>query len=172
LDSVGDGESSIALYTSEPSVPQRLNVRSLLPAQRSTVKAMCTRVKTLKITRLTAINLYNSSLGQRLERQVVAARPAQRSTVNAMCARIKALKITRLTAINLYNSTLSRRLAPLQCRAHLMSQNRGISDPTRLNSTEVEEVEYTKELSKITTTAFTSLDEEFDYNGIGDRWNS
>jgi hypothetical protein len=53
-----------------------------------------------------------------------------------------------------------------------MSQNRGISDPTRLNSTEVEEVEYTKELSKITTTAFTSLDEEFDYNGIGDRWNS
>jgi hypothetical protein len=76
LDSVGDGESSIALYTSEPSVPQRLNVRSLLPAQRSTVKAMCTRIKTLKITRLTAINLYNSSLGQRLERQVVAASAA------------------------------------------------------------------------------------------------
>jgi hypothetical protein len=60
------GEVAITQYTPEPSKPRRLNVRSLPREQERVVKKMNARIEVLKITGLSAVNLYNYWLTRRL----------------------------------------------------------------------------------------------------------
>jgi hypothetical protein len=53
------GEVHIVQYSPEPSVPRRLNVRSLPRKQEEVVKAMQSSIQALKDAGLTAANMYN-----------------------------------------------------------------------------------------------------------------
>jgi hypothetical protein len=61
-----EGKLAIPQYSPEPGTPRRLCIRSLPQEQASIVKAMHAWIKNRKIVGLTAINLYNSWLTQRL----------------------------------------------------------------------------------------------------------
>ncbi|KAK1551519.1 hypothetical protein QYE76_000012 [Lolium multiflorum] len=56
----------VPLVTPEPSVPRRLNVRSLPKDQEEVVKGMRQAIQALKDSGLTAANMYNCWLGRRL----------------------------------------------------------------------------------------------------------
>jgi hypothetical protein len=60
------GEVCIPQYDPEPSVPRRLNVRSLPHEQEEVVKGMRQAIQALKDNGLTAANMYNCWLGRRL----------------------------------------------------------------------------------------------------------
>jgi hypothetical protein len=60
------GEVCIPQYDPEPSVPRRLNVRSLPREQEEVVKGMRQAIQALKDNGLTAANMYNCWLGRRL----------------------------------------------------------------------------------------------------------
>jgi hypothetical protein len=53
------GEVAIAQYSPEPSVPRRLNVRSLPRKEEEVVKAMRSSIQALKDAGLMAANMYN-----------------------------------------------------------------------------------------------------------------
>nr|XP_051229032.1 uncharacterized protein LOC127346812 [Lolium perenne] len=60
------GEVCIPQYSPEPSVPRRLNVRSLPREQEKVVKDMRQAIQALKDDGLTAVDMYNCWLGRRL----------------------------------------------------------------------------------------------------------
>jgi hypothetical protein len=60
------GEVCIPQYSPEPSVPRRLNVRSLPREQEKVVKDMRQAIQALKDSGLTAVDMYNCWLGRRL----------------------------------------------------------------------------------------------------------
>ncbi|KAK1650279.1 hypothetical protein QYE76_068084 [Lolium multiflorum] len=60
------GEVCIPQFDPEPSVPRRLNVRSLPREQEEVVKGMRQAIQALKDNGLTAANMYNCWLGRRL----------------------------------------------------------------------------------------------------------
>ncbi|KAK1608316.1 hypothetical protein QYE76_031989 [Lolium multiflorum] len=60
------GEVCIPQYSPEPSVPRRLNVRSLPREQEEVVKEMRQAIQALKDSGLTAVDMYNCWLGRRL----------------------------------------------------------------------------------------------------------
>jgi hypothetical protein len=60
------GEVCIPQFSPEPSVPRRLNVRSLPREQEEVVKEMRQAIQALKDSGLTAVNVYNCWLGRRL----------------------------------------------------------------------------------------------------------
>ncbi|KAK1603600.1 hypothetical protein QYE76_048153 [Lolium multiflorum] len=60
------GEVCIPQYSPEPSVPRRLNVRSLPREQEQVVKEMRQAIQALKDDGLTAVDMYNCWLGRRL----------------------------------------------------------------------------------------------------------
>ncbi|KAK1665953.1 hypothetical protein QYE76_054112 [Lolium multiflorum] len=66
LEYTPPGEVAIPQYTPEPSVPRRLNVRSLPKDQEEVVKGMRQAIQALKENGLTAANMYNCWLGRRL----------------------------------------------------------------------------------------------------------
>ncbi|KAK1649139.1 hypothetical protein QYE76_066944 [Lolium multiflorum] len=66
LEYTPPGEVAIPQYTPEPSVPRRLNVRSLPKDQEEVVKGMRQAIQALKESGLTAANMYNCWLGRRL----------------------------------------------------------------------------------------------------------
>jgi hypothetical protein len=63
---VKSGEVHIPQYSSEPSVPRRLNVQSMPHDQEEVVKTMLTSIQALKDAGLTAANMYNCWLARRL----------------------------------------------------------------------------------------------------------
>ncbi|KAK1608209.1 hypothetical protein QYE76_031882 [Lolium multiflorum] len=60
------GEVCIPQFSPEPSIPRRLNVRSLPREQEEVVKEMRQAIQALKDSGLTAVNVYNCWLGRRL----------------------------------------------------------------------------------------------------------
>ncbi|KAK1625972.1 hypothetical protein QYE76_000287 [Lolium multiflorum] len=60
------GEVCIPQFSPEPSIPRRLNVRSLPREQEEVVKEMRQAIQALKDSGLTAVNMYNCWLGRRL----------------------------------------------------------------------------------------------------------
>ncbi|KAK1664676.1 hypothetical protein QYE76_052835 [Lolium multiflorum] len=66
LEYTPPSEVAIPQYTPEPSVPRRLNVRSLPKDQEEVVKGMRQAIQALKESGLTAANMYNCWLGRRL----------------------------------------------------------------------------------------------------------
>jgi hypothetical protein len=66
LEYTPPGGVRIPQYTPEPSVPRRLNVRSLPHDQEEVVKEMRLAIQALKDDGLTAANMYNCWLGRRL----------------------------------------------------------------------------------------------------------
>ncbi|KAK1648904.1 hypothetical protein QYE76_066709 [Lolium multiflorum] len=60
------GEVCIPQFSPEPSIPRRLNVRSLPHEQEEVVKEMRQAIQALKDNGLTAVNVYNCWLGRRL----------------------------------------------------------------------------------------------------------
>jgi hypothetical protein len=63
---VSRGDVPVAQYSPEPSVPRRLNVWSLPREQEEVVREMRSAIQSLKEVGLTAVNLYNCWLAQRL----------------------------------------------------------------------------------------------------------
>jgi hypothetical protein len=66
LEYTPPGRVPIPQYTPEPSVPRRLNVRSLPKDQEEVVREMRLAIQALKDSGLTAANMYNCWLGRRL----------------------------------------------------------------------------------------------------------
>ncbi|KAK1607968.1 hypothetical protein QYE76_031641 [Lolium multiflorum] len=66
LEYTPPGGVPIPQYTPEPSVPRRLNVRSLPKDQEEVVRGMRQAIQALKESGLTAANMYNCWLGRRL----------------------------------------------------------------------------------------------------------
>ncbi|KAK1685203.1 hypothetical protein QYE76_046051 [Lolium multiflorum] len=64
LEYTPPGEVAIPQYTPEPSVPRRLNVRSLPKDQEEVVKGMHQAIQALKENGLTAANMYNCWLAE------------------------------------------------------------------------------------------------------------
>ncbi|KAK1616580.1 hypothetical protein QYE76_022097 [Lolium multiflorum] len=60
------GEVCIPQFSPEPSIPRRLNVRSLPREQEEVVKEMRQAIQALKDNGLTAVDVYNCWLGRRL----------------------------------------------------------------------------------------------------------
>ncbi|KAK1692934.1 hypothetical protein QYE76_009631 [Lolium multiflorum] len=60
------GEVCIPQFSPEPSIPRRLNIRSLPREQEEVVKEMRQAIQALKDNGLTAVNVYNCWLGRRL----------------------------------------------------------------------------------------------------------
>jgi hypothetical protein len=66
LEHTRPGEVHIPQYSPEPSMPRRLNVRSLPRDQEEVVKEMRLAIQALKEGGLTAANMYNYWLAHRL----------------------------------------------------------------------------------------------------------
>jgi hypothetical protein len=74
-----------------------------------------------------------------------------------MRIRLSELKTAGLKPINIYNAWLRRHLYPLRARAHLMCEDTGLTDPTRMLHVEWELDKYIQALDCITTSVFKSF---------------